>query len=282
VDRAVFSEVTFLKVSTARGSNGDGLNPDSSRDVLIVGCRFGNQDDSIAIKSGAVSLTRPQRQRSTERITIRDCLFDGTLAPGSHPLGIAVGSENCGGIRHVQVRDCVFRNAASVANLKSNRTRLGAVVEDIRIERCVYTNTEWKDELYNRAPIAIDLFYYRLPTPPDSVAPLTPETPIFRDIYFKDIVIYNPKGRFAYLCGLVEQPVRGVTFEHVTGSAKIGLHGQNLDGIELRNVAIEALEGPAFTWINADNRRLLHASGQPARSHNDSDEAAPRRNGTTR
>ncbi|MDP3072881.1 MAG: glycosyl hydrolase family 28 protein [Opitutaceae bacterium] len=256
VDRAVFSQVKFRKVSTARGANGDGLNPDSSRDILIVGCTFANQDDSIAIKSGRVSEQQPRRQRSCENITIRDCLVDGTLTPGAHPLGFAVGSETCGGVRHVLVRDCVFRNAASVMNLKANRERPGAVVEDIRVENCVYINSVFGDEPWNRAPLTFDLFYYRLTSLPDSVAPLTPATPVFRDIHFKNITIENPKGRFAYLCGLAEQPARNITFENVTGSAKTGFHGQNLDGVELSGVAITAQEGPALEWINTRNRTI--------------------------
>jgi exo-poly-alpha-galacturonosidase len=257
VDRAVFSEVTFLKVSTVRGSNGDGLNPDSSRDILIVGCRFGNQDDSIAIKSGRISRETSRRQRSTENITIRDSVVDGTLAPGSHPLGFAIGSENCGGIRHVLIKDCVFRNAASVINLKSNRERLGAVVEDIRVENCNYTNTVFGDEPWNRAPLAIDLFYYRLPSPPDSVEPPTPATPLFRNIHFRNITIDNPKGRFAYFCGLAEQPAQNITLENVTGTAKTGLHGQNLVGITLRNVVVVSQDGDPFVWSNTRNRKVL-------------------------
>ncbi len=256
VDRAIFSGLTFRKVSTARGTNGDGLNPDSSRDVLIVGCNFGNQDDSIAIKAGRVSAAQPRRQRSCENITIRDCRFDGTLAPGSHPLGFGIGSETCGGIRHVLLRDCVFRDAASLANLKSNRERLGAVVEDIRIENCTYTNTSFTDKPYNRGPLTIDLFYYRDYGTPDVAAPLTPQTPVFRNLHFKNITIENPKGRFVYLAGLKEQPVRDVTFENVTGSAQMGFHGENLDGVTLRNVTVSAREGPPFTWINVRNRTM--------------------------
>lgn len=265
VDRAVISEVTFLKVSTAHGTNGDGLDPESCRDLLVVGCRFGNQDDSIAIKSGTVSAARPQRQRASEDITIRDCLVDGSLAPGAHPLGFAIGSENSGGIRRVLIKDCVFRNAASVANLKSNRERPGAVIEDIRVEDCTYTNTEFGDEPWNRAPLAIDLFYYRLPSPPDSVEPLTAATPVFRNIHFKNITIDNPRGRFAYFCGLAEQPTLAITLENVTGSAKTGLHGQNLDGIELRNVTIKTQSGPPLTWVNTKNLIAPTAPPSPAR-----------------
>lgn len=255
-DRAVFSEVTFRKVSTARGTNGDGLNPDSCRDVLIVGCTFANQDDSIAIKSGRVSKEQTRRQRSCENITIRDCLVDGKLTPGAHPLGFGIGSETCGGVRHVLIRDCVFRDAASVVNIKANRERLGAIVEDVRVENCTYSNTVFKDEIYNRGPIAIDLFYYGEPREPDSVAPLKPGTPIFRDIYFKNITIENPKGRFVYVAGLRERPLREITFENITGTAKTGFHGQNIGDVMLRGVSVTAAEGPPFVWIQASPRVL--------------------------
>lgn len=114
----------------------------------------------------------------------------------------------------------MFRNAASLANIKANRARAVAVVEDIRIEDCTYTNSSFEDKPYNRAPITIE----------------------------------NPRGRFACLAGLAELPVRNVTFEEVTGSAKSGLHGQNLDGIALRNVSIAPQAGEAFVWINVKTR----------------------------
>ncbi|MBI5772115.1 MAG: hypothetical protein HZA89_00040 [Verrucomicrobia bacterium] len=265
VDRAVFSEVKFRKMSTAPGTNGDGLDPDSCRDILIVGCTFANQDDSIAIKAGRVSPTQPHRQRACENITIRDCVFDGTLAPGARPLGFAVGSETCGGVRHVLMKDCVFRDAAALAHIKASRERPGAVVEDIRIENCVYTNTVHRERKYNRAAFSIDLFYYD-DRPPEEAAPLTTATPVFRDIHFKNIVIENPIGRFAYFCGLAELPVRGVTLDNVTGTAKQGFHGQNLDGIELRNVVVKAQEGPPFVWVNVKNQTVQPAAPVSANS----------------
>jgi len=255
VDRAVFSGLTFLKVSTVAGSNGDGLDPDSAHDILIVGCRFGNQDDSIAIKSGSVSATRPFRQRPAENITIRDCLFDGTLAPGSRPLGIGIGSETSGGIRRVWIRDCEFRNASSVAYIKTNRERRGTVIEDVRVENCVFTNTTVVGQAANRAAISIDTMYYDSASPELSVA-LTPETPVIRNVHFRNIVIEDTVRRGITLVGLAESPVKNLTFTNLVVSAKQGLHGRNLDGVELREVTISAREGPAFTWLDVQNRTL--------------------------
>jgi len=260
LDNAVFSGIKFFRVSPVPSHNADGLDLDSTKNALVVGCVFANQDDSIAIKSGAVTDQQPYRQRSSENITIRDCIFDGTLAPSARPLGFAIGSENCGGVRHVLLKDCVFRNVASLAYLKSNRSRLGAVVEDIRVENCVFTNAVVVGQATNRAPISIDMFYYDPAGRPDTAAPLTPMTPVFRDIHFKNIIIEEAVRRGIVLVGLAEQPVKNLTFTNVTVSAKNGLHGQNLDGIKLHNVTVQAQEGPAFAWINVQNRTVSHAT----------------------
>jgi polygalacturonase len=257
VDDAVFAEVKFVKRSTAPGTNGDGLDPDSSRKVLVVGCTFANQDDSIAIKSGRVSPEQPKRQRSCEDIVVRDCLIDGSLAPGAHPLGFAVGSETCGGVRRVLVKDCVFKNAASLMNIKGNRERLQAVVEDIRVENCAYTNRVFRDEPWNRAPITVDLFYYDRPEDPNAAAPLTPATPLYRNIRFQDLIIENSAGRAVYLCGLKECPVTGLSFSNITASAKSGLFGRNLDGVALERVIVNAQTGAPFEWENVKGVKTL-------------------------
>ena len=81
VDDAIYSDVKFYKVSKVSGVNGDGLDPDASRNILIVGCLFGNQDDAIAIKSGKYEADGNKRRRSSEYIMIRDCVFNGNAAP---------------------------------------------------------------------------------------------------------------------------------------------------------------------------------------------------------
>ncbi len=253
VDRGVFSDLTFRKISLAHGTNGDGLNPDSARDILIVGCSFANQDDSIAIKAGKVLPDQPRRQRSCENITIRDCIVDGSLMPRGRPLGFAIGSESCGGIRHVVIRDCQFRNAASLANIKTNRERLGGLIEDIHIENCVYLNTVFEDAPWNRAPIAVDAYYYENVGSPDVAEPLTSQTPRIRNLYFKNIVIDSLPGRFMWLCGFRQLPFENIVFENVSGRAKTGLHLQNIDGLRFDNVTITALAGPPVTAINITN-----------------------------
>lgn len=251
VDTAVFSELTIAKVSEEHGCNGDGINPDSCKDVLIVGCTFANQDDSIAIKSGKITKENSSRQRPCENIVVRDCRVDATLAPGSHPLGFAIGSECCGGIRNVLVKNCTFNEAASIVNIKALRERVYGLIENVRVENCTYNNTVWIADCWNKGPICVDLFYsFEEYETKDVAEPLTESTPLFRDIHFKNIKIANATGRVAYLFGFLEQPLKNLTFENVTGTGAQGFYGRNVQSVKLENVQVIAEDGKHFEWIN--------------------------------
>jgi polygalacturonase len=77
------------------GANGDGIDPDSSKDVLVQNDTFATSDDIIALKSGlnevGIAVGKPD-----EEIVIRNV----TAATG-HSL--SVGSEMSGGIENVLV-----------------------------------------------------------------------------------------------------------------------------------------------------------------------------------
>jgi exo-poly-alpha-galacturonosidase len=223
--------------------NGDGLDPDASRNILIVGCLFGNQDDAIAIKSGKYEADGNKRRRSSEYITIRDCVFNGNAAPGAYPLGIAIGSESSGGIKHVVIQNCEFIDVASLANIKANRQRPFAIVDDIRVENITYTNTIAVDQWWNRAPISVDLFYGAPEGSNPSIAePFSSKTPVFRNIHFNNISINNPKGRGIYISGLAESPIHDITFNKVYVRSRDGVTIQNVDTLTIKGITVIPIE----------------------------------------
>jgi polygalacturonase len=125
----VYSEKISCHDLTIRSTvaNGDGMDPDSSRDCCIFNCSFSNGDDCIAIKSGK----NPEGNRigrPTENVRITDCTF---LA--GH--GISIGSEISGSVRHVLVRDCDTGNLLNGLQIKGTPER-GGVVEDVRVQDC--------------------------------------------------------------------------------------------------------------------------------------------------
>lgn len=243
VDRALYSDVKFFKVSHVSGHNGDGLNPDASRDVLIVGCLFSNQDDCIAIKSGKYVDDENKRRRSSEYITIRDCVFDGDAAPGAGPLGVSIGSEISGGVKHVLVKDCQFNNVASLANVRTNRERVFGYVEDVLFENITYTNTKHVNQWWSRAPISVDHFYTEVPSQNPSIAePFTEKTLVFKGIHFKNISIYNPVGKGIYVSGLAESPIHDIDFDKVYVRTRDGVTVQNVDKLTIKGIMVIPIE----------------------------------------
>ena len=114
--------------------NNDGVDPESSSDVLIEDCYFKTGDDGIAIKSGRDQdgwrLGSP-----SENIIIRNCVFDAKTN------SICIGSEISGGVQNVFVEDCVVKQGREAIYLKSNRERGGYIrnvhVRNIQVDSVI-------------------------------------------------------------------------------------------------------------------------------------------------
>ena len=105
----------------------DGIDIDSSNDILITSTRIEAHDDCISIKSGRDKDGR-RVGRPSENILIENCHF----AYGHG--GVAMGSEISGGIRNVTIRSCLMDNENwSPLRFKSQPSR-GGTVENITFE----------------------------------------------------------------------------------------------------------------------------------------------------
>lgn len=103
--------------------NSDGIDPDSSTNVLIEDCFFHTGDDGIAVKSGR-DQDGWRMAEPTENVIIRRCTFD------TESNGLCIGSEISGGVRNVFMYDCRIKNAKQGIYIKSNLDR-GGYIEDI-------------------------------------------------------------------------------------------------------------------------------------------------------
>ena len=146
----------------ARNLNNDGIDIESSENVLIENIEFDNKDDNIAVKSGR-DLEGRLLNRPSRNIVIRDCRFKGHNA-------VAIGSEMSGGVNKIYIEDCGY--AGKVVNgiyFKGNLDR-GGVVRDIYIRNLAFDTTE--------SAIMIDSHYkgegYGYP-------------PAFRSIYIENV-----------------------------------------------------------------------------------------------
>lgn len=124
--------------------NGDGWDPDSSKDCTLFDCEFDTGDDCIAIKSGK----NPEGNAigiPTENIDVFAC---NVKKGRSH--GVAIGSEVSGGVRGVRIWDCDFSYSFFGVHIKTTRKRGGYVkdvlVKDSKISRVFIRQVDYNDD----------------------------------------------------------------------------------------------------------------------------------------
>jgi len=105
--------------------NNDGVDPDSSVNVLIENCTFRTGDDAVSLKSG-----RDQDGwrigQPTKNVIVRNCEM-----PEVHN-GLAIGSDMSGGVENVFMENCTIGTGRSCLLFKSNLDR-GGYIRHVRL-----------------------------------------------------------------------------------------------------------------------------------------------------
>jgi len=218
--------------------NGDGVDPSSSRNVLIEDCVFDTGDDCIAIKAGR-DADGLRVNRSCENIVIRNCR--GLSGHG----GIVIGSETSGGVRNVYATHCRFDGTDRIVRLKTARGRGGV------LERMWFKDLSGENIL--REAIHLNMLYTgtRLPAQPVSVT-----TPAIRDIHFENIRCFSGKSYAVELLGLPERAIENVSFDDLSMSALKGIACTDARGIQFRGVRLDVQTLPLVTLIDGESIRL--------------------------
>ena len=116
------------------GPSSDGIDIDSSREVLVQNCDIDANDDDICLKAGrdadGLRVNRP-----TENVVIRNCITRAGYGM------FTIGSETSGGARNVQVSDMRAIGTKLGIHFKSAKIR-GGVIENISIRDVTMENVE--------------------------------------------------------------------------------------------------------------------------------------------
>jgi polygalacturonase len=273
-DNVTVRRVTIFNPYYAQ--NGDGIDIDSCRDVIVTDSNISAGDDVICLKSGR---RRPDRQTPgpTENVTVSHC----TLGRGHG--GIAIGSEMSGGVRNVEVYDCVLRGTDDALRFKTVRGR-GGVVENVNIHdiqmwdianSCISVDMYYQvkkspttrrsatapttdpDAPQPDAPVAKPLIVTQ--EPPE---PLGPGTPQFRAIAIRNIVCHGANIAMQ-LRGLPELPLRDVTVEHADIVSKQGGAIVDADRVTLRDVHVKCASVPTFQIQDATHLTMEDVDDVP-------------------
>lgn len=227
--------------------NGDGIDLESCKNVIIVNSSFDVGDDAICIKSGKDEQGR-KRGLPTENLIVDNCtVFHG------HG-GFVIGSEMSGGARNIKVSNCSFIGTDVGLRFKSNRGR-GGIVENIFVNNIKMINIPTEailfDIFYN-GKSAVELLEEGDSATDISSQPVSIETPVFRKISFTDITCDGAR-RAIFFNGLPEMNIQDITLKNVTITSQFGADIRESDRIALKNVRILNTEGPALILKNSRN-----------------------------
>ena len=236
--------VTISNVGWAQ--NGDGIDLDSCRDVTVADSTVNAGDDAICLKSGQDEAGR-RRGRPTENVTITRCTV------GTGHGGVVIGSEMSGGVRHVRVSHCTFVGTDNGLRFKSTRGR-GGVVEDVVVDDVRMSHIR-------DVAILFDLYYAaKAASRTDGVPPVTDATPAFRDFHIGHVTC-DGAGQSLLIRGLPEMPLRDVTLDNVTVTARTAGVIADAVGVTCHGVVIQSDDGSRVRIVNAPGLHLTDSAG---------------------
>ncbi len=198
----------------------DGIDIDSSYNVLIDSCDTDCYDDSICIKSGrdydGIKTAIPSHD-----IEIKNC----TINKG---FGITIGSEVSGGIYNINIHDNTFNGTDCGFRIKSSGTRKG-YIKNIKVSNLSLTNvkyifnlvTEW-NPLYNNIslPEGIEMkeWWKNILHPVDSTIPNT----IIDGINIENIEVSTTNdskiSRLFNIIGFNDMPMKNIIINNLNSN----------------------------------------------------------------
>lgn len=217
-ENALFTNLTII----TNGHNTDGINPESSRNLIIERCTFNTGDDCIAINSG-MNEDGWRVGISCENIIVRNCVMRGGHAC------VAIGSGVSGGIRNVFVHDCDFTGGGERGIRIKTMPGRGGFVRDIFFE-----NIEISDKKYNAIEIQCHFPSSSAPSASDALTEL-------KDISFKKISGTNNNNTID-INGTPANHVQRLHMEDICLEGNTGLKLRNADDFTMINCSINAKE----------------------------------------
>lgn len=241
--------------------NGDGLDVESCKNVVIENSSFDVGDDAICIKSGK---DKDGRDRG---VACENIIVKNNIVYHGHG-GVTVGSEMSGGVKNLHVSNCTFIGTDVGLRFKSTRGR-GGIVENI------YISDVFMTDIPSQA-ISFDLYYGGKSiaetlaeggnTVSTKVTPLNEETPQFKNIVIKNITIKGAQ-QAVFLQGLPEMNLENIEISNLIAKAQKGFSIIDANGIKISNAQLDIEAKNAFEIYNTKNLSLKNIEFNPSSSN---------------
>ncbi len=203
----------------------DGIDIDSSSNVLVENCTTSCHDDSICIKSGRDG-DGHRVARPCHDVMIRNC----TIKDG---MGMTIGSEVSGGVYNIKFENIKFVGTDCGFRIKSSIARKG-YIKDIEVNNIEMINVRYPFNFaLNWNP---QYSICKLPTSYKGIVPAHWEALLMQvpsaeentkvsDIIIKNVTSRNTddyvgESRAFQIEGFEEQPITNICFENISIDAK--------------------------------------------------------------
>jgi len=244
-DNLVFRNLTVRSTKT----NGDGIDVDSCRHVLIDSCDIASGDDCISLKSGrgqeAYVMNRP-----TEDVRITNCILEGR---GFACLGI--GSETSSGIRDVVIEHCRITSVYKYAIYIKSRIGRGAFIENITVR--------------DMDAARMRMGFLRIDQTNAGIQDADPVPgleglPLFRNFRFENIRVQDAPVLVEATEIDSEKLLDGLVLQGISGTCTKGISIANARHVALRNISVTGYTGPLLSIANVIGHGLEEATEIPS------------------
>jgi polygalacturonase len=221
-DDVIIRGITVNSVGIPRG---DGIDIDSSTNVLIEYCTLSCGDDCFTMKAGR-GLDGIRVNKPTSNVVVRYC-----LSKKGHG-GVTCGSETAGVIQNLYVHDCVFSDTNVGIRFKTRRPRGGGgrnlIYERLRLKNCNLA-IQW-DMLGSRKYVGelADRYHIRQKNT---------LTPFYESIRISDILVED-SPLFLNAVGLPESPINNVAIRNVEATCKKFIEAQDVVDFTFNNIKL--------------------------------------------
>ena len=207
----------------------DGIDIDSSKRVRVNKVFIDVNDDCISIKSGkdedGLRVNRPAE----------DILIENSHFAYGHG-GVAMGSETSGGIRNVEVRDCVMDSGNWAPIRFKTQPSRGGVVENITYRNITLHGT--------RQAFEFNLEWRMVPP----IAPPAKVLPVVRNV--KIINVHGDVDTVGVIHGLAGSPIRDIHFENCDVTANKGFKLEHARNVDMSGLKLQVKEGEPITKVD--------------------------------
>jgi len=222
------------------GSNRDGIDVDSCKNVLIDNCNIDTGDDSISLKSGR-GMDGARIGKPTEDVVISNCVLRGRAF-----ACVGIGSETSGGIKNVRMEHITFTSARTSAIYIKTRIGRAGVIENIT-----------GDDLNVQAGgfLAVNLISSGNQNTADDTVEGLVGYPLGKNFKFT-----NVKVACTTLVDVTkvsaEKPLQGLVLDNITGTCTKGIALTNIQDAELSGINVTGFDGPLLTIDHVTGKGL--------------------------